>query len=508
MSRINTNVSSLLAQRILGQNNQGLVKSLERLSTGLSINRGADNPAGLIASENLRSELTSIDAAIGNAERADQVINIAEGGLQEINALLLEVQGLVTATANDAGLSREEREANQLQVDSILQTIDRLANTTSFQGVKLLNGTFDFNITSQHANVDEFAINAAKLEFGDTRTVQVSVTGSAQHAGLFLSAGGSSINLSAAGNRLIFELAGAEGSREFTFASGTSLSDAATQINTFKSITGVSATASGNGIVLKSIEFGSEKFVSVKVVSDGGINDVASGAGVGAGIYSLSALNENSADNTTQTSFVSATNAIRDEGQDVSATINAIDATSDGKAVRINTDFLDLSINLSTTGAQTRSTFDAFVIENGGAKFMLGPDVNISNQVSIGVQNVASRNLGSLTTGFLDDLGSGNSRNLVNGNLEEGQKIVNEAINEISSLRGRLGAFQANIVQATIRSLGVSFENTSAAESTIRDTDFAAETAELTRSQILVNAATQSLGIANANPQAVLSLLG
>ncbi len=508
MSRINTNVSSLLAQRILGQNNQSLTKSLERLSTGLAINRGADNPAGLIASENLRSELASIDAAIGNAERADQVANIAEGGLQEINTLLLEVQGLVTSTANDAGLSREEREANQLQVDSILQTIDRIANTTNFQGSKLLNGTFDFNINSQHANVDEFEINAAKLEFGDTRTVQVSVTGSAQHAGLFLSAGGTSINLSAAANRLTFELAGVDGSREFSFASGTALTDVATQINTFKSVTGVSATASGNGVVLKSTEFGSEQFVSVKIVNDGGINDVASAAGAGAGVYALSSLNENAVDSATLTAFVSATNAIRDTGQDVSATINANNATSSGKTARINTDFLDLSIELSTSGVQTLSTFDAFVIEGGGAKFMLGQDVNISNQVSIGVENVAARNLGSLTLGFLDDLASGNTNNLVNGNLESAQKIVDKSINQVSSLRGRIGAFQKNIVQATIRSLGVSFENTSAAESVIRDTDFASETAELTRAQILVNAATQSLGIANANPQSVLSLLG
>ena len=99
MSRINTNVSSLLAQRILGQQNHSLTKSLERLSTGFRINRGADDPAGLIASEKLRSEKASISAAIGNAERADQVVNIAEGGLQEINSLLLEVQSLVTSTA-------------------------------------------------------------------------------------------------------------------------------------------------------------------------------------------------------------------------------------------------------------------------------------------------------------------------------------------------------------------------------------------------------------------------
>src|SRR5688572_16212390 len=116
MSRINTNTSSLLSQRILTQNQNSLTKTMERLSTGLKINRGADNPAGLIASEKLRSEKTSITAALGNAQRADQVVNIAEGGLQEVNALLLDVQSLVGESANDAGLSDAERSANQLQI--------------------------------------------------------------------------------------------------------------------------------------------------------------------------------------------------------------------------------------------------------------------------------------------------------------------------------------------------------------------------------------------------------
>src|SRR6202008_4871114 len=105
MSRINTNVTSLISQRVLGYNQQLLGVALERLSTGLKINRGKDDPAGLIASENLRSEIKSINTAISNSERADQVVNITEGGLQEVSGLLTELQGLVTATASKAGLS-------------------------------------------------------------------------------------------------------------------------------------------------------------------------------------------------------------------------------------------------------------------------------------------------------------------------------------------------------------------------------------------------------------------
>ena len=88
MSSINTNVSSMLARRVLGQQQSMMTQTLERLSTGVSINRGSDNPAGLIASESLRAEKAAINAAIGNAERAEQMVNIAEGGLQEINNLL------------------------------------------------------------------------------------------------------------------------------------------------------------------------------------------------------------------------------------------------------------------------------------------------------------------------------------------------------------------------------------------------------------------------------------
>ena len=499
MSRINTNVSSLIAQRILGQQNKDLNKSLERLSTGLAINRGADNPAGLIASEKLRSEEASISAAIGNAERADQVINIAEGGLQEINSLLIELQGLVGESANDAGLSQDEKAANQLQIDSILQTIDRIASATSFQGIKLLNGTYDFTISGQSTAIADFQINAAKLETGDTRTVNVLVTASAQHAGLFLSAGAAALDLTNNTSSFTFEVAGTLGSREFSFASGTSLAAVVSAVNTFTNVTGVSAAVQGTGVLLKSTGFGSKNFVSVDVVNAGG----QAGA-----VHQLSSIDEDVVRAAGATAFASVTNPTRDQGQDVSAIINGINATSDGKVARINTDFLDLSLELTTAGAQSAASITAFTITGGGAKFNLGPNVDISNQASIGISNVASRNLGNIGVGYLDDLGSGNAANVVDGSLESAQNIVNSAIDKVSTLRGRLGAFQKNVIGATIRSLGVALENTSAAESVIRDTDFASETANLTRSQILVNAATNVLAISNSQPQNVLGLLG
>jgi len=513
MSRINTNVQSLIAQRVLGQNNQALGTSLERLSTGLRINRGADDPAGLIASENLRSEQRALGAAIGNAERAEQVVNIAEGGLTEVSSLLTELQGLVTTTANTAGLSAEEKEANQLQIDSILQTIDRIAASTSFQGSRLLNGNFDFTADTVASEVEGFKVNGAKLGFGETLDVDVLVTNSAQVGGFFLSFGGAELDLAAADSSFTIEIAGAEGSRELTFASGTQLTAIADAINSFTDVTGVQAGVSGTGIRLDSDAVGSDEFVSLKVVDDGGVT----GTGT-IGVTNFQADDTGTADAATNTLFNAISDPIRDKGQDVEATINGIKATTKGARARINTDFLNVDVTLttSTTGgaanAQNLGKVDAFTITGGGADFQLAGQVDIAGKVSLGIGNVAARELGRIddsgTNRFLADLAGGQTLNVVDGDITMAQKVVEEAIKDVTSLRGRLGAFQQNIVGSTIRSLGVAFENTTAAESAIRDADFAQETAALTRSQILVSSTTNVLGLANQQPQNVLGLLG
>ena len=144
MSRINTNITSLRAINSLDATNADMYVRLGRLSTGLRINAAKDDPAGLIASETLRSEMASIDQAINNSERAGSVISTAEGALNEVSALLLDIKSLITNSANEGGIAPEEIEANQLQVDSAIASINRIANSTAFEGVKLLNGSLDF----------------------------------------------------------------------------------------------------------------------------------------------------------------------------------------------------------------------------------------------------------------------------------------------------------------------------------------------------------------------------
>jgi len=502
MSRINTNVQALIAQRVLGQNQFSLGQALERLSTGLRISRGKDDPAGLIASERLRSELRSMNTAVSNSERADQVVNIAEGGLQEVSTLLTELQGLLTATASKAGLSTTERQANQLQVDSILQTIDRISGSTNFQGLKLLNGTFEFKTSSVHAGVTDFRINGAKFA-GSNLRVDVQVTQSAQNAVLYMSMMASQIDLTT-GSTFRIEVGGALGSRELSFASGTRVTEIVAAINTYKDVTGVSATASSGTntrIRLTSTAWGKDQFVSVRVVNAGGI------AG-GGGIANATATNMSTSAGS-GTVFGSASNGIRDIGQNMAATINGIAATTDGRRARVSTDFLDVDVTLDATRSTTPGNYTAFYVTGGGADFQLAGNVDITSKASLGINDVSVRKLGSSEVGgFLSDLTAGKTLNIVDGNITNAQKVVNSAIEQVSAMRGRLGAFQKNTIGATIRSLGVAIENTAAAQSVIRDADFAAETAQLTRNQILTQASTSILSLANNLPQGVLQLLG
>lgn len=184
MSRINTNVSSLVAQNTLGRSNSGLNEALTRLSTGLRINTGKDDPAGLIASENLRSDITSIRRAISNTERAVQVIATADSSLGQVSSLLNDIRGLVTESANAGALSDEQIAANQLQLDSSLEALNRIAQTTTFQGRRLLDGSLDFvtNAGTNFSNITDLKIDQANLGATGSVSVDISVTTAATQA--------------------------------------------------------------------------------------------------------------------------------------------------------------------------------------------------------------------------------------------------------------------------------------------------------------------------------------
>src|SRR4051812_45292480 len=147
MARINTNVSSLIANTNLAKSQDALSKSIQRLSSGLRINSGADDPSGLIVSQQLKAEIHGLSTAIDNSTQASNVISTADAALSEVSNLLVSIKGLVVQAANSGAVSSDEIQANQLQVDSAIQSITRIANSASFAGTHLLDGTLGY-ITS------------------------------------------------------------------------------------------------------------------------------------------------------------------------------------------------------------------------------------------------------------------------------------------------------------------------------------------------------------------------
>jgi flagellin len=482
MSRINSNVPSLIAQRHLGISQRALSQSLERLSSGLQINRGADDPAGLIVSERLRSEIGVVQQAIDNSARAINVIATAEGALDEVQALLTDIQALLVEAANSGAFSDEEIAANQLQIDNAIDSITRIANTTTFAGRKLLNGELDY-VTSGVTTTDLADVNVLRAKFGDAPFigVDVDVSLSAQQAQLAF--GGAAVGASG----VTIDVRGPEGIITLTFPANTTTVEMAAAINAQVDATGVIAATSGAagsaGLLVRSLEYGSDAFVSVEEIGTSGLFPVTDRTG--------GTVN-------------------RTKGRDAEATINGIAATSDGLRLSFSSSLLNLELTLSEAfgGGSTGLGTSSFAVTEGGALFQLGPQVSLNLQENIGVRSMQANKLGNSIVGYLSELQSGQPRALRTENFQEASRIVEEVITQVAVVRGRLGAFERNTLQTNIRQLQITTENLTASESVIRDTDFAVETSELTRAQILVQAGNSVLTIANAQSQNVLTLLG
>ncbi|MDA7950547.1 MAG: flagellin, partial [Pirellulaceae bacterium] len=235
MTRINTNVSSLVAQKTLSRSNAELSEALTRLSTGLRINVGKDDPAGLIASEALRSDIISTEKAITNSERASQLISTADSALGQVSQLLNDIRGLVSEAANTGALSSDQIEANQLQIDSSLEAIDRIAQITSFQGRKLLDGSLDF-LTQGVDNTKVQDLKVDQANFGSLSAIDVSVDIVSQ-----ATRGQLDFSFGSVSEDVVLEVGGSNGTEVFNFANGSSIKDIATAVNLVSDSTGIEA---------------------------------------------------------------------------------------------------------------------------------------------------------------------------------------------------------------------------------------------------------------------------
>lgn len=338
MTRINTNVSSLIAQKTLSRTNSDLQISLTRLSTGLRINTGKDDPAGLIASENLRRDITSIEKAISNSERANQLIATADSALGQVSSLLNDIRGLVVEAANSGALSDEQIAANQLQVDSSLEAIDRIAQVTTFQGRKLLDGSLGFlsSTTVGGGSIVDLAIDQANL--GATGQIDVDIN---------ISVGATQAEVTNAGSP------DDNATTTLTFAAGASTTATTTNSVEFR----VEATALNDGTT---------DFDGVDIIlSDGG---GALGQGNETAVYDSGAGTLTITIDSAATDAIDVVNAINAEGT-FAAEITAgndTDAVVAADAGTIGTTDVDsIDITADTAGADFNSV--SVELASGGA---------------------------------------------------------------------------------------------------------------------------------------------
>ena len=259
MTRINTNVSSLNAQKTLSRSNVALQESLTRLSTGLRINKGKDDPAGLIASEVLRADIVSVERAITNSNRANQMIATADSALGQVSSLLNDIRGLISEGANTGAMSDEQIAANQLQIDSSLEAIDRISQVTQFQGRRLLDGSLDF-ITENVSTSQITDLTVEQANFGALSQIDVSVDVTAQATQASLNYG-----FGAVADDVVLEIGGKNGFEAFSFESGATIEDMAAAINLVSDALGVTAeveTAATKGSITAS-SYGTDNDITI-----------------------------------------------------------------------------------------------------------------------------------------------------------------------------------------------------------------------------------------------------
>lgn len=488
-SVINTNVASLNAQRNLSTSQSSLSTSLQRLSSGLRINSAKDDAAGLAISQRFTSQINGIDQAARNANDGISLAQTGEGALSSAGDILQRIRQLAVQSAN-ASNSASDRAQLQGEVSQLASELDRIASTTAFNGQKLLNGS-NSNTFQVGANAGE-VITASTTNFrtdnyGNYRVGSKAATATSNLGDLTIGSTASALASSAsATNRVAgsgITINGALGSANVTIAAGASAKEVIAAINAKAADTGV--TASGQTKV-DAVSFTASGSYSWNITSNN-TTAVAVSFTIGSTINS--------------DGLASAVNAINDASSKtgVTATVNA---TSDGITL-LNASGEDITISANvgsgtaTIGGGAATASGATSIATG--EIVLDSDKSFNVVSSTAVDFFAASNAAQLQKVSQVDVGNVDAANRTIA-------LVDGALQAVNGQRAKFGALQSRF-ESTISNLQTTSENLSAARSRIRDTDFAAETANLTRNQILQQAGTAMLAQANALPQQVLSLL-
>ena len=479
--RINHNIASMNAYRNLARNDMGLSKSLESLSSGLRINKSADDPAGLVVSENMRAQIAGLSQAIENSELATAMVQTAEGALTEVHSLLTSMRELAIHAANEGANSAADLAADQSEIDNAIATIDRIASQTQFGTKKLLDGSNGVtgNVTSGSVT---FLSGTSSTTAG---TYDVEVTTQAEKA-THTTGNSGAISGITADETLTLTNDDSSVSVTINLVAGDNRQTILDKINAYTGSTQVEATADGaNNITLTSTVYGTAG--DFTIVSDTAATDgTQSGFSAGAG-------------NT-------------DNGVNIAGTFdagsNSYQADGSGSILTGRAGSVVEGLQVSTVAAA--GTAGTISVANNSLVFQVG--ANSGQTVTLSIDSMAASNMGAgldAANGGTNQYTSLSQISILDATrASDSLAVIDQAISDVSSLRGTLGAFQSNTLESGMNNLRVAEENLVAAESIIRDTDMAAEMATFTRNQIMLQAATAMLSHANSSPQVVLQLLG
>lgn len=489
---INTNVMSLTTQRSLTNTQSSLSTSMERLSTGLRINSAKDDAAGLGITDRMTSQVRGLNQAIRNAGDAISLSQTAEGSMQEATNILQRMRELSIQSANDSN-SSADRANLQKEVSQLQQELNRIADTSTFNGKKILDGSFTAQKFHVGANANE-TISVTVTSIRATTLGNQSVSANTHVGGALTAAADATGGNNVAGQNLT--VSGTASSGALAVTADDAASDIASLVNGATATTGVTATAS-NSVDIDGLSLAGTVGFALSTSNSGGT--VGSAITISAAItttdYSALADAVNAVSASTGVSAVLAGDSQSITLENTTGDdINVVDFTHSGDAAET----LDVGgVTLTGPTGGTPAGTDSLVV-GGSVSFSSSSTFVVATDTGVTVMGAASTSSALSSVADVDISTQTGSNNALD--------VLDQALRSISDARADLGAIQ-NRMESTIANLASISENVTAARSRVQDADFAAETSNLTRTQILQQAGVAMLSQANAQPQLVLSLL-
>ena len=467
---INTNIASIDTQRYLTSTQNKLNTALQRLSSGMRINSAKDDSAGLAISQRMTAQINGSNVAVRNANDGTSLAQTAEGSLQEITNNLQRIRELAVQSAN-ASNTASDRSALQTEASQLLDEIDRSASSASFNGVKLLDGSFNSQQFQVGANAGE-VITVDSIASARTSSLGTYNGFNSQSLGTITNGAASALSVTLAGPGTVYNLG----------STATDAKSIAAALNS-AGIAGLSAVAKANN-------------------TTGSLATTATATAAGTTTFTLNNVNISVSTSTNLTTNVS--NTVDAINQQSAAT--GVSATDTGNGIKLTSaDGRNITIGSFTGGAGATQAD----LGLGGVTTATG-QVDVSYKAPSGSAVTSVSFSGAGVTSTQNVASTGTALSNVDVSTVDGANsaitAIDAALDQVNTSRAQLGAIQ-NRFTSVVASLQTTSENLSAADSRIQDADFAQETANYTKANVLQQAATSMLSQANSNPQQVLTLL-